>query len=128
MNTRLVSYRKGKVDLSFPLQGKRVTLGREDDNMIQLPHEKVSKYHAVILSAKEGWAIEDLKSTNGVFVNNKRIERVVLRDGDSVKIGAFEFFFEVNAPSDGQALSHIIDLSTQAHQPTMPGTKPPEQK
>jgi pSer/pThr/pTyr-binding forkhead associated (FHA) protein len=45
MSTRLVSCRGGKIDLAFPIQGPRVTIGRKADNMVQLPHANVSKHH-----------------------------------------------------------------------------------
>jgi pSer/pThr/pTyr-binding forkhead associated (FHA) protein len=93
-----------------------------------LPHEKVSKHHAVILPAKEGWEIQDLQSTNGVFVNGKRVERAELKDGDRVKIGPFEFYYETHVPSDDWVPSHIIDLSSAVHQKTMPKSKPPGEK
>ena len=35
-----------------------------------------------------GWALEDLQSTNGSFVNDQRVERTILRDGDLLKFGA----------------------------------------
>ena len=126
MKTRLVSYREGKIDLAFPIQGPRVTIGREADNLIQLPHEKVSKHHAVILAVKEGWAIEDLHSTNGELLTGKPVQRAELKDGDRVKIGPFEFYFEANVPSDDWVPSHIIDLSSQVHQQTIRKTETPE--
>jgi pSer/pThr/pTyr-binding forkhead associated (FHA) protein len=119
MKTRLVSYCGGKIDLAFPIQEPRITIGREPDNLIQLPHEKVSKHHAVILQAKGGWAIEDLQSTNGVIVNGQRTDGAELKEGDTVKIGPFEFYFETNVPSDDWVPSHIIDMSTQVHQQTI---------
>ena len=126
MKTRLVSYRGGKIDLAFPIQGARVTIGREADNLVQLPHEKVSKHHAVILPAKDGWEIKDLQSTNGVLVNGKQVPSAELKDGDRVKIGPFEFYFEANVPSDDWVPSHIIDLSSQVHQQTIRKHEPPE--
>lgn len=96
INTGRVSYRGSKIDLAFPVQGPRVTIGRENDNMIQLPHEKVSKQHAVILQTKDGWVIEGLGSTNGVIVNGKRTEHAYSRDTDTVKIAPYEFYFETN--------------------------------
>ena len=120
MKTRLVSYRGGKIDLMFPIQGARVTIGREADNMVQLPHEKVSKHHAVILPAKDGWEIKDLQSTNGVLVNGKQVSHAQLKDGDRVKIGPFEFYFETNVPSDDWVPSHIIDMSSEVHLKTIP--------
>jgi pSer/pThr/pTyr-binding forkhead associated (FHA) protein len=128
MRTRLVSYSGGKIDLAFPIQDPRVTIGREADNLIQLPHEKVSKHHALILPAGEGWVIEDLHSTNGVFVNGKRLERLQLKDGDRVKLGPYEFYFETNVPSEDWVPSHIIDMSSEIHKHTIRKTEPPEKK
>jgi general secretion pathway protein A len=125
MKTRLATYHGGKVDLAFPLQGPRVTIGREADNQIQLPHEKVSKHHAQLLAAAAGWSIEDLQSTNGVFVNGQKVPRAELKDGDRVKIGPFELYFELNVPSDDWVPSHIIDLSSEVHQHTIHRTQPP---
>ena len=128
MKTRLVSYRGSQIDLAFPLQDKRVTIGREADNLVQLPHEKVSKHHCVLLQSAEGWVLEDLHSTNGVLVNGKAVARVALHDGDQVKIGPFQFFFEANVPSDDWVPSHIIDLSSQVQQQTIRKTELPEEK
>ena len=114
MNTRLVSYRSGKTDLAFPIQGSRVTVGREDDNEIQLPHEKVSKHHAALLPAEGGWAIEDLGSTNGLFVNGKQVQRAALKHGDHVKIGPFELYFETKGVSDEWVPSYLMDLSSKS--------------
>ena len=126
MKTRLVSYSGGKIDLAFPIQDPRVTIGREADNLIQLPHEKISKHHAVIHPAGEAWVIEDLHSTNGVFVNGKRVERQQLKDGDRVKLGPYEFYFETNVPSDDWVPSHIIDMSSEIHKQTIRKPEPPE--
>jgi pSer/pThr/pTyr-binding forkhead associated (FHA) protein len=127
MKTRLVSYRGSKIDLAFPLHDKRVTIGREADNAIQLPDEKISKHHGVILQTKDGWAVEDLHSTNGILVNGKRVERAALKDGDTVNLGPYEFQFEANVPADDWVPSHIVDLSSEIHQQTLPRTEPPQQ-
>jgi pSer/pThr/pTyr-binding forkhead associated (FHA) protein len=126
MSIRLVSYREGQIDLAFPIATPGATIGREEDNMIQLPHEKVSKHHAAILQAREGWVIKDLHSTNGVFVNDQRVQRRQLKDGDRVKIGPYEFYFETNVPSEDWVPSHIIDLSSKVRDRTVHKTEPPK--
>lgn len=50
-----------------------ITIGRENDCDITLPHISVSKYHAKITREQDGYYITDLQSTNGVIVNNRRI-------------------------------------------------------
>jgi pSer/pThr/pTyr-binding forkhead associated (FHA) protein len=119
MKTRLVSYRDGEIDFVFPVDRPRVTIGREADNMIQLPDEKVSKHHAVIVTTKQTWAIEDLDSTNGVLVNGVRSKQARLKDGDTVKIGPFSFTFEVNVPAYDWVPSHILEVSTRIHERTI---------
>ena len=125
MNTRLVSYRGGKTDLAFNVEGSRVTVGREDDNEIQLPHAKVSKHHAALLPAEGGWSIEDLGSTNGVLVNGRQVQHAALKHGDRVSIGPYELFFETKGVADDWVPSYLMDFSSKVHDQTIPQTKPP---
>ena len=126
MNARLVSYDNGEIVLAFPLEGLQLAVGREADNEIQLPHEKVSKHHAALRCAKDRWSIEDLKSTNGTFVNNEKIHLAELKQGDRVKIGPYEFWFETKAPSDQWVPSYLMDLSPKIHERTLIQTRLPK--
>ena len=67
--------------------GRRTRIGRGSDNEMVLDTKHISRYHAVLLAGPVHTSIEDLKSTNGVFVNGKRVSRQVLKDGDRVTIG-----------------------------------------
>ncbi len=127
MKTRLVNYREGDIDLMFLLDRPRVTIGRANDNMIQLPDEKISKHHGVLLQTQDGWVIEDLKSRNGLFVNGQRTTRAELKDGDCVRIGPHEFYFETNVPYDDFVPSHIIEVSSRINDQTLSEETPPDQ-
>src|SRR5215218_8299139 len=62
-------------------------IGREGTDIV-LPDPEVSRRHAAIREHGDGVAIEDLGSTNGTFVNDRRIEGLEpLKDGDSVRFG-----------------------------------------
>jgi len=126
MNARLVSYDNREIVLAFPLEGPQFALGREADNDIQLPHEKVSQHHAILRRAKDGWCVEDLKSTNSVSVNSEKVHLVGLRHGDRVQIGPYELRFEAKAPSDEWVPSYLMDMSPKIHERTLNQTKPPE--
>jgi peptidoglycan hydrolase CwlO-like protein len=75
--------------------GRRTRIGRGPDNELVLDTKHVSRYHAVLLAGPTHTQIEDLNSTNGVFVNGKRIARQALKDGDRVTIGRSEFRYSV---------------------------------
>jgi hypothetical protein len=72
----------------IPLSTVNVTIGREAGSTLSLVDDFVSTKHARIFSTKNGWHIEDLDSTNGTFVNAKKITKAVpLNVGDKIKIG-----------------------------------------
>ncbi|HEX5163639.1 MAG TPA: FHA domain-containing protein [Steroidobacteraceae bacterium] len=75
--------------------GRRTRIGRGSDNEVVLDTKHVSRYHAVLLAGPNHTTIEDLKSTNGVFVNGKRVARHTLKDGDRVTIGKTHFRYSV---------------------------------
>jgi general secretion pathway protein A len=76
---------------TFP-QG-RVIVGRSPDNEIYIKSKFVSRHHAQIVSDDEGCVIEDLNSTNGVFLGEKQIKKYRLLDGDVVTIGVHELIY-----------------------------------
>ena len=75
--------------------GRRTRIGRGSDNELVLDTKHISRYHAVLLAGPVHTSIEDLNSTNGVFVNGKRVSRQVLKDGDRVTVGRTQFRYTV---------------------------------
>jgi chromosome segregation ATPase len=71
--------------------GKRTTIGRIPANDLCIDTGPVSRHHAVVLATDNSTVIEDLNSTNGVFVNNVRVIRHELRNGDLLTIGNTSF-------------------------------------
>ncbi|MBI3355431.1 MAG: FHA domain-containing protein [Nitrospirae bacterium] len=69
------------------------TVGRKSDNDLAIEDPAVSAHHARITKIHAVYFIEDLKSTNGTFVNEKRIDRHQLRDTDVVTIGQHRIIF-----------------------------------
>jgi chromosome segregation ATPase len=73
--------------------GHRTTVGRTPDNDLRIDVDYISRHHAVLLYAAGGTTVEDLDSTNGVFVNNMRVARRQLSAGDLVTFGKTTFRF-----------------------------------
>jgi two-component system, NtrC family, sensor kinase len=64
-----------------------VSIGREAGNAIQLDDNEVSRRHAEIRLVGESYVVGDLKSSNGTFLNESRVERATLASGDRIRIG-----------------------------------------
>jgi hypothetical protein len=72
------------------LQKDRTTLGRSADNDIVFDNMVVSGHHCVFeLRGLAEVEVEDLRSTNGTYINGKMVRRQRLRDGDVIAIGHF---------------------------------------
>jgi hypothetical protein len=87
----------------IPLVEPEYLIGRQKDNGIQLTDLGVSGFHARIYRGPDGYAVEDLQSRNGTWLNNTRIFHAVLQSGDKLRLGATELTYEVLF--DGQAKS-----------------------
>ncbi len=70
-------------------QKAALSIGRDDSNDISLDGLQISKRHAKLVRSGPDVVIEDLGSTNGVFINGNRASRQVIRPEDSVQIGTF---------------------------------------
>ena len=71
----------------------RIIVGRSPDNEIYIKSKFVSRHHAQLISDEDGCVIEDLNSTNGVFLGEKQIKKYRLRDGDVVSLGVYELVY-----------------------------------
>lgn len=70
---------------------QELIIGRSDASDVKLDGLQISNRHARLLQTNSGVVIEDLDSTNGVFINGNQISRQVITSTDSVQIGSFHF-------------------------------------
>ena len=76
----------------LPLGESSVSLGRGGDNDLVIQDDYTSTHHAKLLLWNDAWMIQDLDSTNGTFVDGKRITQpVAVRPNMSVRIGTTTF-------------------------------------
>jgi serine phosphatase RsbU (regulator of sigma subunit)/pSer/pThr/pTyr-binding forkhead associated (FHA) protein len=81
------------------LDGDKMVLGRNAECSIVINLPAVSREHAVIFRSKGNFYIEDLKSRNGTFVNNKEVTaRQLLKNNDQIKICDNLFLFVETPP------------------------------
>src|ERR1700682_2828270 len=103
--SRLVLQFESAVLKEVPLGTRPVTIGRAPDNDIPIDNLAVSNYHARIYVEAGSLVVEDLNSLNGSFLNDIRIERAMLKDGDAILIGKHHIFVDqahdAALPADG---------------------------
>jgi len=90
---RIILMFNKQVVKEYPLLKESITIGRNDDNTISIDNLAISSYHARIDSAGSDFILTDLQSTNGSFVNDKKIVTHKLAHGDNVIIGKHVLLF-----------------------------------
>lgn len=85
----------------FVFEQGTVSIGRNTDNDVSLDDPTVSGLHAKIISFFRPTYVQDQRSTNGTFVNGKRVTEHTLAAGDVITIGTHRLVFE---PDVGDAL------------------------
>jgi pSer/pThr/pTyr-binding forkhead associated (FHA) protein len=100
----LVVQRGPSAGSRFLLDDDIVTAGRHPDSEIFLDDVTVSRRHAEFRRSGPTYAVADVGSLNGTYVNRDRIDEVTLQDGDEVQIGKYRLvFFASHASPAGEA-------------------------
>jgi predicted component of type VI protein secretion system len=80
------------------------TVGRVNDNVIQIDDVSVSSHHAEIISTGDKYVLKDLGSTNGTRVNDHGFTEGTLHDGDRVRFGKIDCKYTSDNPADTRPL------------------------
>jgi pSer/pThr/pTyr-binding forkhead associated (FHA) protein len=89
---------ENKLVKEVPVGSRPVGIGRSPDNDLPVDNLAVSNYHARVYFEAGRLVVEDLDSLNGTFVNDLRVERATLHDGDSIWVG--KHHIKVDASGD----------------------------
>ena len=90
---RLILSLDGQVMAEYNMNKERYTVGRLPDNDVRIDNAAVSGHHSLIINILNDSFLEDLNSTNGLYVRALRVHRHYLRDGDVVLIGKHELLY-----------------------------------
>jgi hypothetical protein len=77
----------------IPLHVGRLIVGRTADNDVQIDSRFVSRHHCQVITTSHSCVVEDLNSTNGIYVKSNRVRRYNLNDGDVVLLGKHELIY-----------------------------------
>lgn len=107
--------------LRRPLSDKPLTIGRHPDNALTIAEDTASRFHCVIEKIPGGFRVRDLKSRNGIKLNDQKIETARLKNGDVLSIGKTAFRF-IDPPA-AEATKAATKDAPQS--PTRPPPKTP---
>lgn len=92
----------------FPIEGV-VTIGRHSSNSVFIQESTISKHHAQIQKVGDAYIYKDLDSSNGSFLNELRIKKQTLKDGDTIRIGKVFLVFQDQTEIDDD-ISSLVDF------------------
>src|SRR4051794_15228488 len=119
---------KGGAERREAFDRTEINVGRVQGNDLMLPKGNVSKRHARLLYRDGRFIVTDLKSTNGTYVNGRKIaQATIVREGDKIYIGDFVLRLDSNASagadassSDGDTASPQVAEDTVGREPPVP--------
>jgi pSer/pThr/pTyr-binding forkhead associated (FHA) protein len=99
---RLIILTKDRSTRQVYISGRMTTIGRNPSNSLVVDRDRVSRKHAVIDWNGQQFAIMDVGSRNGTYVNGMRVMRRPLRNGDTITIGdcSLRFLNDVSTPEE----------------------------
>lgn len=102
-----------------PLSKERMTLGRRPCNDIVVDNLAVSGEHAALQAIGSEYFIEDLSSTNGTYINSKKIKRQILQTGDTIEIGKYTIKY-VHEVQDGKGNNASASTTPNGSKESLP--------
>jgi pSer/pThr/pTyr-binding forkhead associated (FHA) protein len=116
---------------TYELDDSVITIGRLPENTICISNMGISRRHAKIeRDTNNAFSIGDLNSLNGTFVNNIKVKKSVLANGDKITIGKYTILFEDGEKKDTGSAALVKKDDTSVTQPSvieemMPYEPPP---
>jgi predicted type IV restriction endonuclease len=95
----------GAVLKEMALSRPQITIGRAPDNDLVLNSSEVSGHHARIIQDGQSWIIEDLRSTNGTFLQGWKMIQHKFKHGDTTLIGKYVLLYQDHATPDSGSLT-----------------------
>jgi diguanylate cyclase (GGDEF)-like protein len=97
-----------------PLEGTSLVMGRGDESDLQIDDVEISRLHARIVRSGGSFHLEDLGSTNGTFVNTRRVTVTPLANGDRIQLGPRTLLrFALTDPLDERLQADLYESSVR---------------
>ncbi|MBL8760498.1 MAG: FHA domain-containing protein [Phycisphaerae bacterium] len=122
VNASLILVTADKPPRELPLKKSTLIVGRQDTCHIRIPSDSVSRQHCELRVDDHSVTVRDLGSSNGTYVNKRRVNQSELAAGDVLSIGGFAFVVKI-----GDATPSVDAASVLASAAPAPAAKPAPQ-
>ncbi len=110
MNVRLVMFTQNGERRDFEIHEGKTTIGRNGECGIQIKLGVVSRRHCQVIVRKDKVKVRDLGSSNGTFVNNRRIQEVTIGAGETLTVGPVIFTVVIDdMPAEIKTVRTIVE-------------------
>ncbi len=113
---RIVRNPNRQESMSVPDKDLPFTVGRDKENKLHIKSTAVSRFHAVLFCEKGEYFVQDMDSTNGTFLNGKKIKRSKVNPGDRVTVANVDIVIDA-APSPLHGFKLPLDLTVSIDDP-----------
>ena len=96
--------------MEITVEADPLSIGRGPTADVSLEDMEVSRHHCALLLWDDDWVLKDGGSVNGTWVNQKRIQVVLLKNGDIIRIGQTEMEFRTEERQRGRSPSATLQL------------------
>jgi len=140
MKVKLVMFKADGQRKDVPITGPVTVLGRGEDCNLRLPVVDVSRRHCELRMSGDELKVKDLGSSNGTYVNNRRINEAGLSAGDRLVIGPVVFTIQIDgqpeeirevktrgqrlAATDVSQVDEVVERQAEPPAPPMPQAPP----
>lgn len=125
MGVALVMFTQSGERRDFPISAAKATIGRNDGCEIQISLAVVSRQHCELTITGGKVALRDLGSSNGTYVNNKRVQEAQLHPGDTLSVGPVVFTVVIdNQPQEIKPIRTVLDAKKN-NKAAKPASKKP---
>jgi pSer/pThr/pTyr-binding forkhead associated (FHA) protein len=107
MQAVLVMFRNDGERRSFSISREMTVIGRRQDCDLMIPLGEISRKHCRIIRDGDSLRLEDLGSSNGTFLNGRRVQESALEAGDTIQVGPVAFVIQIDGvPAEDEMQPH----------------------
>lgn len=115
MQAVLVMFRSDGERRSFSIARDMTVVGRREDCDLRIPLGEVSRKHCRVVRDGDMLKIEDLGSSNGTYLNARRVQEALLAPGDSIQVGPVVFVLQIDGtPADDELSPVTIEIAADS--------------